>query len=211
MLILIKNRNFKLIINLFVENYTFIFFFQMSEIIETERLILREMITSDDERLFILDSNPEVHKFLGNNPISTIDEARYYVNLIRTQYQENGIGRWAVIEKESNLFIGWSGLKVYKDEVKELSNFYELGYRLMPQFWGKGYATETAKAWLNYGFENFETDMIYGMTDINNHNSKNVLKKVGFTQNGGFDYENDPKQPCDWFEISRKDWLKEKK
>jgi ribosomal-protein-alanine N-acetyltransferase len=78
--------------------------------IETERLILRELLPTDDKAMFILDSNPNVHKFLGNQPVISIEESRKYISSIREQYLDNGIGRFAVILKETDEFIGWAGL-----------------------------------------------------------------------------------------------------
>ena len=87
----------------------------MKSFIETERLILREMIASDDEGMFELDSNPEVHRFVGKKPVKHIDESRLMIENIRRQYADNGIGRWAVILKDTNEFIGWSGIKLIKE------------------------------------------------------------------------------------------------
>lgn len=177
----------------------------MPQEIETERLILREILPSDDEHLFILDRDPEVHKYLGNNPVTEIEQICTIIANIRQQYIDFGIGRWAVIEKESNLFIGWSGIKFYNTPINNHIDFYELGYRFIPDFWGKGYATETAKAWLDYGFQNFETNEIYAMTNIHNMNSKNVLQKVGFKYIETFDYDGN-NDLVDWFKITKKDW-----
>ena len=82
----------------------------MKIVVETERLILREFLLTDAEAFFEMDSNPEVHRYLGNKPIRTIDEAITVIKNIRQQYIANGIGRWAAIEKLSGEFIGWSGL-----------------------------------------------------------------------------------------------------
>ena len=79
--------------------------------IETERLLLRELWPSDDKDMFELDSNSEVHKYLGKNPVIHIEQSQELISMVRNQYQANGIGRWATIEKETGLFIGWSGLK----------------------------------------------------------------------------------------------------
>lgn len=177
----------------------------MSESIETERLILRPILSTDDERLFILDSDPLVNKYLGNNPLTTIEQAREIIQFIHKQYDDFGIGRWAVIEKKSGHFIGWSGIKYYNTPINNHIDFYELGYRFMPEFWAKGYATETANAWLEYGFQNFDTNEIYAMTDIENMNSKNVLQKVGFKYIETFDYDGH-NDIVDWFEIKKKDW-----
>ena len=64
---------------------------------ETERLILREILLSDDEGMFELDADKDVHKYLGNAPIANIDQARKTIQMIRQQYMDNGIGRWVII------------------------------------------------------------------------------------------------------------------
>ena len=83
--------------------------------VETERLILREMLPSDAEGMFELDSNPIVQKYLGNKPVKTIEDSHNIIDYVRKQYKNQGIGRWAAIEKSSGNFIGWSGLKFYID------------------------------------------------------------------------------------------------
>lgn len=83
----------------------------MNILLETERLILREILSTDEMALFRLDSNPNVHRYLGNNPISSIEESSESIKHIRRQYTQNGIGRFAVVLKETNEMIGWSGIK----------------------------------------------------------------------------------------------------
>lgn len=65
--------------------------------IETERLILRDILPTDEEAFFEMDSNPEVHKYLGNKPTTNILQTREMIENINQQYIDNGIGRWAVI------------------------------------------------------------------------------------------------------------------
>ena len=79
---------------------------------ETERLILREIAESDEEGLFRLDSNPEVHRYLGNNPVKEKSQIREVIKFIRQQYTDFGIGTWAVIEKESGNWLVWD--EIYK-------------------------------------------------------------------------------------------------
>ncbi|KEQ29499.1 hypothetical protein N180_03830 [Pedobacter antarcticus 4BY] len=67
----------------------------MKIFIETSRLLIRELTHTDYPGIFELDSDPEVHQFLGGNPISSIEDAKKSIELIRTQYIQNGIGRWA--------------------------------------------------------------------------------------------------------------------
>jgi RimJ/RimL family protein N-acetyltransferase len=171
--------------------------------IETERLILREFLASDEDRFFEMDSNPEVVKYI-QPPVKGMEQIRDNIKNVQNQYKENGIGRWAVIEKESGLFIGWSGFKFYKEGVNNHSNYYDLGYRFMPEYWGKGYATETCIAWMKYGFEHFNKEEFYATTHVDHEASKNVLKKVGFKCIEIFDDEGDP---TDWLKATKEDWI----
>ena len=147
---------------------------------ETERLILRELEYSDEMDLFEMDSDPEVHLFIENNPVKSIDEITKVIEMLKKQYKENGIARWAVIDKLTNECIGWSGLKYFNQPLNKHNNFYELGYRFKKKHWGKGFATESSNAILDYGFKNLNTDTIYAITDPKNLNSKKVLTKLGF-------------------------------
>lgn len=146
---------------------------------ETERLILREMLPSDIEGMFELDSDPEVHKYLGNNPVTKREQIADVINFIRQQYIDNGIGRWAIIDKKTNYFIGWTGLKFVTDLTNNHQNYFDLGYRLIKKYWGQGIATESAIASLKYAFDQLKADKVYAMADCENDGSNNVLKKVG--------------------------------
>lgn len=160
--------------------------------IETERLIIRELLPADDAGIFKLDSDPEVHKYLGKSPIKTIEEARDVIAFIRNQYITNGIGRWAMVEKVSGSFIGWAGLKLMRDTVNNHADFYDLGYRLIKKYWGKGYATEAAIACRDYGFNELNQPVIYAMTATGNVGSRKVLEKAGFICLETFDYDGEP-------------------
>lgn len=170
----------------------------MKIFVETKRLILRELIPSDDIGMFELDSDKEVHKFLGNNPIQHIEQSRQIIELVRQQYVANGIGRWAIIEKSSNNFLGWTGLKLVKEEINNHSYFYDLGYRLLKKHWGKGFATESAKAALDYRFDKLKLLEVYGSADRNNTASRNILLKVGLKYIETYNHEG---RPTDWFKI----------
>ncbi|MEO6301798.1 MAG: GNAT family N-acetyltransferase [Bacteroidia bacterium] len=174
----------------------------MKFIIETERLILREILPSDEDGLFKLDSDPEVHRYFGNKPVENKDQVKEVIQFIRGQYVTNGIGRWAVIEKGSNNFIGWCGLKLHTETVNDHIHFYDLGYRLIKKHWGKGYGTESAKACLKYGFEQMDLKEIYAMIDTENEASRKVLQKLGFKFIEHFDYDGDP---SDWLKITKED------
>lgn len=108
----------------------------MDILVETDRLILRELLETDAEELFKLDSDVAVHRFLGNKPLKHPEEALPVIQLIRQQYVDNKIGRWAVVEKDSGEMIGWSGFKLIRDVVNGHSNYHDLGYRVKTRFLG---------------------------------------------------------------------------
>lgn len=172
--------------------------------LETERLILRKFEEADAERMFLMDSRPEVMKYIGMPPLTDIRETENIITMIRQQYENYGVGRLAVIEKESRLLIGWSGLKFLMQEVNGYKNVYDLGYRFIPEYWGKGYASESARASLDFGFNGLKIDIIYAHAHCENQASNHVLKKLGFVKTGEF-YE--PDGICFWYELNRKNYL----
>lgn len=170
----------------------------MIKIQETPRLYFREILPSDAGNIFELDSNPEVHRYLGNTPVTSVEECRKVIEMIRNQYKENGIGRWAVMEKENNVFIGWAGLKLLKEPINNYVNVYDLGYRFNPKYWGKGYATEAAMCWRDLAFKEMNIEKLYACADAANIASRRVLEKIGMNYVEDFDYEGDASV---WYEM----------
>ncbi|HEY4629138.1 MAG TPA: GNAT family N-acetyltransferase [Flavobacterium sp.] len=151
----------------------------MNLILETDRLILREMLLSDAEALFEMDSNPKVHQYLWNKPLTDISEVYQYIKKVRNQYLENNIGRFVVVLKESNELIGWAGLKYNTEIVNNKVHFYDIGYRLNEKFWGKGYASEASFAWLEYGFMVMKINVMEAAAHTDNIASNRILQKIG--------------------------------
>ncbi|HRO42766.1 MAG TPA: GNAT family N-acetyltransferase [Flavipsychrobacter sp.] len=176
----------------------------MKTFIETERLILRELLPTDVDGMFELDSDPEVHRYIGNKPVTSKQQVIEVIDFIRQQYKDNGIGRWAIIDKKANDFMGWSGLKFMTEKTNNLVNYYDLGYRLKAKYWGQGYATETAFAFLEYAFEQLNTEEVYAMANVENAGSNNVLRKAGLKLIETFDFEG---IPHNWYKIAKKQYL----
>jgi [ribosomal protein S5]-alanine N-acetyltransferase len=171
--------------------------------IETKRLLLREVEYFDEQDLFEMDADPEVHLYLENKPVSSKAEITKVITMLKKQYQENGIARWAVVDKVTEECIGWAGLKYFRETLNHHSHFYELGYRFKKKHWGKGFATESATAIVQYGFQNLKVDSIFAITDPANTHSIKVLTKLGFDFKELFDYEGDP---TNWFELKKTNW-----
>ena len=172
---------------------------------ETDRLILRELLLSDKNGMYELDTDPLVHKYLGNQPVVSMEQTEEAIDFIRQQYADHGTGRLAVIKKDTNEFIGWAGLKLVKGSYNNHTNYYEVGYRFIQRYWGKGYATEAAQASIDYGFEGLKLHEIYAWADAGNKASRAVLEKIGLRYIEKFDLDGDEQ---DWFEITRAEWLK---
>jgi RimJ/RimL family protein N-acetyltransferase len=151
----------------------------MTKIIETKRLLLRELNVSDPEHFFKLNSDPEVLKYTGDKPFLSVSDAESFLKKYN-DYKENGFGRWAVISKESNEFLGWCGLKLNEEKL------VDLGFRFFQKDWGNEYATESAKASLEFGFNNLKIIEIIGRASVENKASVRVLEKLkmNFWKNG---------------------------
>jgi RimJ/RimL family protein N-acetyltransferase len=143
--------------------------------VETERLLLRPFVEDDAEAFFRLNSDPLVMRYTGNPLMQSVEEARASL-LSRpiADYRKHGYGRWACVCKEDGRLIGFAGLK-YLPELNEV----DLGYRLLPAYWGKGLATEASVASLAYGFERLGLQRIIGLVEPANVASVRVLEKVG--------------------------------
>jgi ribosomal-protein-alanine N-acetyltransferase len=176
--------------------------------LETERLILRDLLETDVDGIFELDSDPLVHKYLGNNPIKTKEKAEEIIQFVRQQYNDLGIGRFAAVEKTTGEFIGWSGLKLNTGEKETLNgkqHFYDIGYRFIPKYWGKGYATESSVKILEFGFNSLYIDTICGAAEVENIASNKVLQKIGLQFVNEFIYEGGL---ANWYELKKEHYAK---
>lgn len=173
---------------------------------ETERLILREIVQEDLESMFELDSDPEVHRFLGNHIVTDRKETERIIAFVRQQYLENGFGRWAMAEKSTSRFIGWCGLKRVKETVNNHSDYVDLGYRILRPYWGKGFATESAQASLNYGFETLHLDEIFAAAQTGNLASNKILTKTGFRLIETFHYDG---AVHNWYNLTFAGWKRD--
>lgn len=154
----------------------------MSVFVEADRLVLRQFTADGADLLIELDSDPAVMRYLtGGEPTLPPVVVREQVipNVLATYDRWNGrFGLFAAYEKDSGHFIGWFQLRAERegplDEV-------ELGYRLRRDAWGKGYATEAARAVLDKGFSELGLRVVWGETMAVNVASQKVMEKVGMS------------------------------
>jgi len=146
----------------------------MHIILQTPRLILRQITLADAPLILELNSDPEVVKYLHEPTLKNVEHAEDVItNIILPQYK-NKLGRWAIHTKDNMDFIGWCGLK-YRPETEET----DLGYRLVQNAWGRGFATEAAQHCLDHGFTVLGLKVITACAHIENLASIQVLEKIG--------------------------------
>ena len=160
-------------------------------ILETPRLLLREFGEEDAPHFFELNEDPEVVRYTGDPPFASVEEARQFL-LNYDQYRKYGYGRWAVLLKPQDAkgiptWIGWCGLK-YIPELEET----DIGFRFYRRYWGQGYATEAARACLDYGFGPLGLNRIVGRAMEENGASVRVLEKIGLEFWKEFDFMEHP-------------------
>ncbi len=158
----------------------------MQIIAESERLYLRLFLLSDAIHFYNMNLDKDVIKFTGDIPFKSETEAAQFLSKY-DQYKRYKMGRWAVCLKKNNEFIGWCGLKYHPKE-----SFVEIGYRFYKKYWNNGYATESSKAAINYGFNTLKLNTIYAHAHVNNMASHNVLDKCNFKFIGEKNYGGMP-------------------
>lgn len=150
---------------------------RMAIILETERLILRTWSADDAEEGFKIWSDPEVMRYVGTTgqPHMDIEETRALLNRMMAHQDLHGFCFWAVAEKSGRL-IGSCGMGYQRDGGPPI----EFGYTLARSHWGRGLATEAARASLCYAFEELRLPDLVATVDSRNTASQRVLEKIGF-------------------------------
>lgn len=147
-------------------------------IFETTRLLVRQFTVDDKENFYRINSHPLVMEYI--RPVKNQEETDHFLKINIEQYGKHPqYGRWAAIEKASGITVGSFALIPIEGSEK-----MQVGYALMPEYWGKGYATELTLAGLQYIFTETDIQLIYAVTEEPNTGSQNVLFKVGFTPSG---------------------------
>jgi RimJ/RimL family protein N-acetyltransferase len=155
--------------------------------LETERLILRPMEPGDAEELHAVHADPSTFEYIGSPPPASIEETEARIQRIRARLEDAVSGPWAVVEKASGRLIGDAGLQILEDGPE-----VELGYKLGPEYRGRGFATEAGRACLAYGFETLGLDQIVAVAWPENTASWRVMEKLGMTRVGpGHHYGHD--------------------
>jgi len=151
-----------------------------ARLLDTERLSLREFRAADIEALYRLDSDRRVMRYIGDGSVGTRASVAGTVARAMKYYRLfPGLGVWPAEVRATGAFIGWFCLKYVPKTVE-----VEVGYRLLPEAWGRGYATEGARALVRRGFAELGLYRIIGLTHPDNVASQRVLLKTGLRDAG---------------------------
>lgn len=141
----------------------------------TDRLRARKMTPGDLEDLASMHQNPEVMRTLGGQ--KTREQTLESLAALIKQFDEHGFSYWIIEDKETGAFMGRGGLKIISiDGIDEVA----LGYSFLPEYWGKGFATEIAKKITQIGFDEFKLETIAAYALPDNSDSLRVMDKLGF-------------------------------
>ena len=162
--------------------------------LKTKRLILRPWREEDWEPFAQLNADPRVMEYFPATLSKA--ESNQLAQRIKNKMDENGWGMWAVSVPGIAEFIGFIGLNS-EDQVSFPAAFtpaIEVGWRIAFEDWGKGYATEGAKAALAYGFKTLNLDEIVSFTAVQNRRSRRIMEKIGMHHDPKDDFDH-PKLP----------------
>jgi len=156
-------------------------------LIETERLTLREFLEEDAPFVLELVNDPDWIKFIGDRGVRTLDDARTYImERLQKSYQDFGFGMWLVERKEDGAPIGMCGL-LKRDYLDAL----DIGFGYLPAFRGQGYAYESAQAVIEYGKTKLGLKRLLGFVLVGNQKSVKLLKRLGMQYERNFNIPDD--------------------
>ncbi len=153
----------------------------------TERLILRELRTSDLGVLVRMNADPQAMEYFPG--ILSREETDAMAGRVREHWKKHGFGWWAVERREDGEFLGLTGLSHPRFEA-HFTPCVEIGWRLAAPYWGKGYATEAATTALRLGFERLGLDEIVSFTVPQNRRSRRVMEKLGMSRSEADDFDH---------------------
>lgn len=154
---------------------------------ETERLIFRDWKKEDEHKFVEMNNDSDVMKFFPKKLNES--ESLELLTKIKSNFEKNGFGLYAVESKEKNEFVGFLGFNIAEFE-SDFTPCIEIGWRFRKEFWGEGLATEGASKCLKYGLEELDFKQIYSFTADINIPSKRVMEKIGLNFYKTFNHPN---------------------
>lgn len=162
--------------------------------LSTERLLLRRWLPEDLDPFARYSADPEAMRYFPST--HTREQSDALARELARPIEERGWGFWAVEVRKGPRFIGFVGLKEANFEA-HFTPAVEIGWRLGREHWGNGYATEAARAALDFGFSELDLEEIVAITVPANQRSRRVMERLGMTHDadGDFDHPRVPEGP----------------
>jgi RimJ/RimL family protein N-acetyltransferase len=146
--------------------------------LQTPHLLLRPWAADDAPALFAILQEPNILQYFPPSPPPTLEKTGRYIAHQLAHWQERGYGHWAVVTQDDGRVVGWNGLE-YLPETDET----EVAYLLSRRVWGQGFATEAARAAVEFGLRTCALPAIIGLVHPENAGSIRVLEKCGLVFN----------------------------
>ena len=156
--------------------------FEPFPVLTTERLVLRSFIPKDAQSLLDMRTNDRVMKYLGRDKMKNIAEANTFIQKVTKDANENKTIEWAITLKAEDKLIGKLGFWRIVTQHRRA----EIGYNLMPEYFGKGIMSEAVRAVLKYGFQVMKLHSVEANLDPDNVKSVQLLNRNGFVKEGHF-------------------------
>lgn len=148
----------------------------IKQYIETPRLVLRDWKEEDIPHFARLNADEKAMEYFLKK--LSYEETLEFYHRIQKEFATCGYGLYAVERKEDQLFMGYVGLHGVTFNL-DIVPAVEIGWRLLPEFWNQGYATEAASACLDYAVKELGLNELYSFTSIPNKRSERVMQKIG--------------------------------
>lgn len=157
-----------------------VFDFSTFPLLATDRLRLRQLGADDVEAVMALFGDPQILRFLNQSPTDTPDKALALIDWLNGHYARHEAVQWAITLRDTDRMIGTCGVYGWEREHRRV----DIGYHILYQEWGKGYATEATHAMIDWSFANLDLHRIQADCTDGNTGSERVMLKCGFRLEG---------------------------
>lgn len=159
----------------------------MKIIIETDRLILRTWLDNDLQPMLAINQDPKVMEYFPS--LQDLEMTKNFIDKVNAHFEKHSYSLYATVRKDTGEFIGFIGLLI-ADFDAHFTPATEIGWRLSSKHWGQGFATEGAKAVLDYAFRELKIPEIVSFTAEGNAKSVKVMQKIGLRHNENDDFDH---------------------
>ncbi len=151
-------------------------------VLESERLVFRNYADADAKAIYEIRSNRRINEFLDREPAQNIEDAISHIKIVQRSFEEKTGVNWVLHTKADDKLVGYVGLW----RIDKAHNRAEIGYVLLPDYWGKGLMKEAIDVVVRFGFTTMEIHSIEANVNKENIKSINVLEKCGFKKEAYF-------------------------